>query len=97
MEKFKFIMSGLWSFLAPLIVALFTSVGQALVVSVAEAVKVGASLPAGTKSDDRYEAAFNFVKEDMANKNYILGTDFAVSLTNAAIEAAVVKLKAETE
>lgn len=88
-EKFKLMWSGVWEFLRPFVTQMMTEAGQILAATAMQAVKIVAeTMPAADGSEKR-AAAFEKIAADLAS----LGVNLAASTINAAIEAAVVKLK----
>ena len=88
MEKIKFLMSNLWLFLQPFIKVLMNQAGQILIRSAINAVATVANRELGNEA--KRELAFAIITTDLANA----GIKLATSTINAALEAAVVKLKA---
>ena len=87
MDKIKFMMSGVWTFLLPFIKILMSQAGQILAASALNAVSIMANRD--MNSDQKRAAAAQLVKVDLANA----GLEMATSVVNAAIEAAVVRFK----
>ncbi len=88
-EKLKFIASGAWAFLRPIILIFLSQAGPILIAAATEAVAAAASLPASATGEQRREAAFNIILREVTAKGISVGT----SVINACIEAAVIKLK----
>lgn len=86
-EKMKILMSTVWEFLLPFFRQMMTESGQILANVAMNAVTAVAK---GELSDsDKRTAAFNIIISQLEKQGIELGT----SLINAAIEAAVQKLK----
>lgn len=90
MEKLRFILSSLWSFLAPFIRQLMSDSGILLAQAAMSAVSAVASTMNDASGEAKRNQAFNLILSDLTK----LGIEMAASTINAAIEAAVVKLKA---
>ena len=91
MDKFKFIMSGLWVFLRPFVNSLLTTAGTILIQSaMAAAMAVATNMQDKTGEEKRNEA-LRMIKDDLQAK----GIAMTASVINAALEAAVVKMKNE--
>ena len=89
MEKIKFIMSGLWTFLRPFIFQLMTQGGQLLAQVAMEAVtEVEQSMRSADGAQKRAQA-FDSIQSELKRS----GVKIAASVVNAAIEAAVVAIK----
>ena len=89
MEKIKFIMSGLWTFLRPFIFQLMTQGGQLLAQVAMEAVtEVEQSMQSADGAQKRSQA-FDNIQSELKHS----GVKIAASVVNAAIEAAVVAIK----
>ena len=87
MERIKFMLSDVWTFLLPFIKLLMTGAGRLLAESALKAVTIMASRE--LSSDAKRSAAVQLVKVDLASA----GLDLATSAINAAIEAAYLKFK----
>ena len=90
MVKFKFRMSSIWSFLLPFVQILLTKGGLILATVAMQAVQIVAESMKDEDGTDKREAAFDIIKKELTEQ----GIDLASSVINAAIEAAVIKLKA---
>ena len=87
--KMKFIMSQAWDFLAPFIWVMMTQAGQLLAKTALEAVSaVNVSMQSADGPAKRAQA-FETIKDELLHNCVSLAT----STINAAIEAAVIKLK----
>jgi len=87
MDKIKFIMSQMWFFLLPFIKILLGQAGTALAKAAMSAVQAAAK---GQMADEeRRRLAFKTITVDLQRQ----GIEMATSAINAAIEAAVLKMK----
>jgi hypothetical protein len=91
MEKFKFIVSGLWAFLSPFIKILLTTGGTILIQSCMAAVTAVATNMQDSSGEEKRAQALRIIQADLTNK----GIAMTASVINAALEAAVVKMKNE--
>lgn len=86
-EKMKILMSGIWEFLLPFFRQMATQSGQILATAAMAAVTAAAQ---GQMTDaEKRDAAFNAILADLEKQGISMGT----SIINAALEAAVQKLK----
>jgi len=92
-EKMKFILSELWSFLQPLIRHLLSDAGTILAQAAMAAVTAVAAEMSGASNEEKRQAAFEKILDDLKTSGIQLGA----SVINAALEAAVVKMKAQQE
>lgn len=90
MVKFKFMMSSIWAFLLPFVQILLTKGGIILASVAMEAVALVAESMKDAEGTEKKDVAFEIIKEKLKDQ----GIDLASSVINAAIEAAVLKLKA---
>lgn len=89
MEKLKFLMSGLWSFLQPIIKVFLSDIGPVLISAATAAV---AEMAATDKTgDEKKAAAVAAVTSALTSQ----GVTVATHLINTTIETAVAKLKAD--
>lgn len=93
-EKCKFVFSNLWDFLAPFIKLFLTKAGPVLATAALSAVKVLAESQAGLTNSQKRNAAYNIIVDDLQRQGVAIGVDVTGSMVNAAIEAAVQKVKA---
>lgn len=91
MDKFKFVMSGLWTFLAPFIRQLLSHGGTLLIHASMQAVAAVAMDMKDKSGSEKRDAAFDMIKRQLTEQ----GVDMAASAINAALEAAVIKLQAK--
>ena len=91
-EKIKILFSKIWDFIAPFVKIFLSSAGQILAASAMEAVKVVATYAMDNDEEKRH-TAFELIVKDLKTKGIELGVQISVSMINAAIEAAVQKLK----
>lgn len=89
MEKIKFILSGLWEFLRPFICRLMSQGGMILAQTAMSAVSAVALSMQESDGESKRIQAFEIIKHELAKQ----GIDMATSVINAALEAAVVKMK----
>lgn len=86
-EKMKILMSGVWEFLLPFFRQMMTQSGQILASAAMAAVTAAAQ--GDMTNEERRTAAFNSILADLQKQGISMGT----SIINAALEAAVQKLK----
>lgn len=91
MEKVKFIMSGLWDFLQPIIKMLTSEAGRVLAASAIMAVRAVAESMTASSGAEKRETAFRMITDDLKRQGINLGA----SAVNMALEAAVAKYKAK--
>jgi len=89
-EKIKFIMSKLWWFLAPFIRQLMTGAGMLLADAAMMAVSSVQTSMSGADGAQKRQKAFDQIKTELS----LNGIQLAANVINAAIETAVLKLKA---
>lgn len=91
-EKLKLITSGVWNFLRPLIAVFLSSVGPILAEAAAAAVRAqaGKSISNTAKRNN----AYSMILVDLRSKGVEVGAQVTEAGVNAAIEAAVLGLKA---
>jgi hypothetical protein len=90
-EKMKLFFSDVWVFLGPFIEILLTGAGQILAQAAMDAVAQVAKDPSILNDRDKRDAAFGIIQQQIFAK----GLTMATSTINAALEAAVVRLKAD--
>jgi hypothetical protein len=92
LEKLKFITSSAWHFLRPLIAIFLTQVGPIL----AQAATAAVADQAGraVAGYEKRAGAYTDIERQLLTAGIAVGTDVTSSMINAAIEAAVLKLKA---
>jgi len=88
MDKFKFIMSGLWDFLQPFIKVLLTRGGLILLSATKQAVLAVEMDMKGVKGTEKKAAAFALIKKDLISA----GIDMATDMINGTIDAAVIRM-----
>lgn len=91
-EKIKFLLSGVWEFLRPLVAIFMTQAGRILA---DEALKVVAAVAASMGSADgdaKRQAAFDQLGENLKGR----GIELGASTLYLAIETAYQKFKADT-
>lgn len=89
MEKIKFLLSNLWEFLRPFICQLMSQAGLILAQAAMTAVTAVATSMAEADGAAKRQEAFGMIEDELKRA----GVEMAASTINAAIEAAVVKLK----
>jgi len=88
-QKTKIVFSNIWNFLGPFVKIFLSEAGQILAASAIKAVTAVATNMQSADGDEKRKAALNIIKADLIGQGIYLGT----SMINAAIEAAVQKLK----
>lgn len=88
-EKVKLVLSDIWEFLEPFVLIFLTESGQ-IVAEVAFKVVVEIALTMGdADGETKRKAAYQIIVDELSDRGLTLG----VSVINAAIEAAVQRLK----
>lgn len=90
-EKLKFLASGMWEFLKPLIRQFLTAIGPLLATAAQSAVAAAAAK--AISSTEKRDFAFKQIVLAMEMQGMELGKDFSARMVNAAIEAAVAGLE----
>ena len=93
-EKVKLLASSVWDFIAPFVKIFLTKAGQLLAKSAIMAVQAVAISMEEASGSDKRDAAFGLIVDDLKRQGVVIGAEITTSLINAAIEAAVQKLKA---
>jgi len=93
MSRFKLFFSGLWSFLQPFIAIFLSKAGPLLASAALAAVKATADSMSGASGADKRDAAFKAIEADLMRQGVAIGAEVTSSMINAAIEAAVQKVK----
>lgn len=88
-EKIRFFMSEIWTFIKPFVKQLLTDSGKILARSAMTAVTAVAVSMTDADGSEKRKAAFDIILDDLKSQ----GIELATSTINAALEAAVVKLK----
>lgn len=93
--RIKLVFSSIWTFLEPFVKLFVSSAGQILSSVALDAVKMVAADPSMLKSGglEKRQAAFNIIVASLKAK----GIEASTSIINAAIEAAVQKVKGDEE
>ena len=94
-ERLKLVFSKIWEFLAPFVKIFLSSAGQILGSVALQAVRNIAQDTTLVTDSDKRGAAFDAIVVDLKGKGIELGLQVTTSMINAAIEAAVQKLKTE--
>jgi len=89
MQKIKFILSWLWTFLSPFIKIFLTELGRAVAEAAIAAVAIAANMPEGTTNEKRRKAAYSYAKRALEDGGY----EARDSMIYAAIEVALQALK----
>lgn len=92
-EKIKFMFSRIWDFLAPFVKIFISSAGPILAASALQAVQTVATY-AIDNDEQKRARAFALIVSDLKSKGIGIGVEITTSMINAAIEAAVQKMKA---
>lgn len=95
MTRFKLLLSSLWGFLQPFVAIFLSEIGPVLAHSATEAVKLAAANLANEPGAVKRGAAFDMIVADLRHQGIELGVQVSTSMINAAIEAAVLGLKAK--
>lgn len=90
LDKMKFFLSEIWVFLQPFIKQMLTDSGKVLARSAMAAVTVVAQGMMGSANEEKRQAAFDLILQDMK----VAGVEIGTATINAALEAAVVRYKA---
>jgi hypothetical protein len=88
-EKLKVLFSGLWVFLGPFVKLFLSGVGTALAKAAMDAVTATATSMGDADGDAKRREAFRQIRAELTRQ----GIQVGASAINAAIEAAVQKLK----
>lgn len=88
-DKIKFFFTEAWAFLKPFATQLLTNSGKILLKSAMAAVTAVAANMGDSSGADKRDAALKLILADLEQA----GIALALSTVNAALEAAVVKLK----
>lgn len=88
-EKMKIVFSGIWDFLAPFVKIFLSSAGVILAEVAMKAVTEIALTMSDADGDAKRKEALKRIQAELIGRGIVLG----VSVINAAIEAAVQKLK----
>jgi hypothetical protein len=96
MDKLKFIFSAISEFLWPFIKIFLSKFGPILATAALDAVKLVAENYSKDSSSDKQKTAHHLILQSLKSQGIAIGADITSSMINAAIEAAVQKLKSET-
>ena len=86
-EKLKFLASGMWDFLRPLIRIFLSAMGPVLASAAKTAVQVAAAK--AISNTEKKNTAYKDILVALETQGFQMGADFTESTINAAIEAAV--------
>lgn len=89
----KLISSSIWSFVLPFIKLMLSQAGPILAAAALEAVKAVAANASGSTDAEKRNLAFDAIGRSLKTKGIEIGVGVSTALVNAAIEAAVLKLK----
>jgi hypothetical protein len=92
-DKLKLLFSNIWSFISPFVKIFAQAAGPLLAASALTAVKT-VSQYAIDNDEDKRRQAFKLIEQDLKTQGIAIGVTITTSMINAAIEAAVQKLKA---
>lgn len=92
-QKLEFILSGIWSFIEPFVMIFLKSYGAVLAQAALQAVSTIEQTMGTADGDAKRKAAFESILKTLESEGIKIGA----SQINAAIEAAVQKLKASME
>lgn len=95
MTRFKLLFSSLWAFLQPFVNVFLSEFGPVLAKSALAAVKITAANLATEPGAVKRENAYAMIVSDLKRQGIQLGAQITSSMINAALEAAVQKLKAD--
>lgn len=95
MTRFKLLFSSLWAFLQPFVNVFLSEFGPALAKSALAAVKITAANLAAEPGSVKRENAYTLIVSDLRHQGIQIGAQVTSSMINAALEAAVQKLKAD--
>lgn len=93
LEKVKILFSSMWDFLGPFLRLFLSKMGPVLAASAMAAVKTVAGTMQGSSGAAKREAAYDIIVWDLKQQAITVGVDVTTSAINAAIEAAVQKMK----
>lgn len=91
----KLYLSKVWSFLRPFVVLFLTSVGQALAAAAVQAVATVGQTYATADGEVKRREAFRLIEQDLRRQGIQIGVQVTTSMINAALEAAVQKVKTD--
>lgn len=94
-QKVKIVCSSIWEFVEPFVKIFLTKAGPLLAAAATQAVTSAALQLTDAEGSNKKEYAFALIVEDLKRQGIVLGAEVSTSMVNAAIEAAVAKLKAE--
>lgn len=95
MNRFKLLFSSLWVFLQPFVNIFLSEFGPVLAKSALAAVKVTAANFAAEPGSVKREHAYALIVSDLKYQGIQLGAQVTSSMINAALEAAVQKVKSD--
>lgn len=94
-DRLKLITSSVWGFLKPMIAVFLSAMGPVLAKSAAAAVRSVAESQPVAPGYVKRESARSIIVADLTRQGIEVGAQVTESAINAAIEAAVLGLKAE--
>ena len=95
MEKIKLFFSNIWDFIRPFVIILLSKSGTILASAAISAVTATAQCATGATDEEKRNAAFKLIVEDLKKQGVQVGVEITTSMINAAIELAVQKKKSE--
>lgn len=93
MNRFRLLFSSLWVFLQPFVNVFLAEFGPALAKSALAAVKIAAANLSAMPGAVKREHAYDLIVADLKAQGIRLGAEVTASMINAALEAAVQKVK----
>jgi len=95
MTRFKLLFSSLWAFLQPFVNVFLSDFGPVLAKSALAAVKITAANLAAEPGAVKRESAYALIVSDLKHQGVQIGAEVTTSMINAALEAAVQKVKSD--
>lgn len=92
-EKVKIINSSIFAFVLPFLRLMLSQAGPILAAAATQAVTAVASHAMSATNEEKRNLAFESIARDLERQGIKVGVDVGVSMINAALELAVVKLK----
>ena len=93
--KAKLVCSSIWGFVEPFVKIFLSKAGPVLASAAMQAVQATAVSLAAKDGSTKRDNAYQLIVEDLKTQGLSIGVDVTTSMINAAIEAAVQKLKAD--
>lgn len=95
MNRFRLFFSSLWGFLQPFVAIFLSKAGPLLASAAVAAVRAVGESMSGSSGSEKRDAAFAAIEADLKRQGVSIGAEVTASMINAAIEAAVQKVKAD--